>query len=341
MQITEEALRDLSLLNQETKTVLSVYMPFKGKLEDMKKAVEKGISDLKDNLTEDETAYLDLTKEQLIDYLREKVESRFEGPGIAFFSDFDSDFVRGYRMYTEPEPFFIVDREAHITRLALELDQYEPIGVIMLDGSLARILVTAGDVLDEHEDIKVKIHHLSKVGGWSQMRYQRRRDKEIKHFAKDVAEKAEKIFDSENIRRVIIAGRERLRVALKEEFHQRFNIIGEVDWDLAMRDEKFQEKIESMVEGAEIAEEKDILTAFNAEMKKKGLAEAGFENVLKALHIGQVEILIIGKGVDQKRQERLVSLAESTSAHAEFTELPCPVLDRHEGIGAILRYRIR
>ena len=312
-------------------------MPF-AKLSDMKKWVLKEVEKLKKCLDDNEDDYLDITAENLIKFLTAEKEADFQGPAIAFFADFDNDYAKGFRLSSKPEPTFLVDKEAHIARLALELDEFEPIGIIMLDASWARILISAGEVLQDAQDIKTKIHHLSKVGGWSQMRYQRRRDKEVKHFSKDVAEKATRIFEAEDIKRVVLAGRERMMIALKEEFHQKFNIIAEVNWDLAMKDNLFKKKVEQISIEAELKSEEKILKIFESEIKKRGLAAAGYEDVLKALHLGQVEVLIISPNIEAQQKERLISLAESTSATVEFTKLNS-ILDKNENIGAILRYK--
>ena len=66
-------------------------------------------------------------------------------------------------------------------------------------------------VLSQFPSVKKHIDSMvpgkTKAGGWSQMRYQRRRDKQVKEFAKDVANAAEKIFSAENIKRIFLGSK--------------------------------------------------------------------------------------------------------------------------------------
>ncbi|RKZ28220.1 hypothetical protein DRQ36_10770, partial [bacterium] len=205
MFISEELLRKLSRLAETDRTVLSVYLDTSRGWEHAEKFIETETERLLPALDDNEREYVEVSLSFLSDYIKKKKSGGFDGPGIAFFADLGADFTGGIELTVPPEPLFAVDNEAHILQLALELDEYEPVGIIMADASGARILITAGKIIEDNESLRTKIHHLSKVGGWSQMRYQRRRDKQVKKFAQEVAGAADNIFRQIGIGRILMA----------------------------------------------------------------------------------------------------------------------------------------
>ena len=85
------------------------------------------------------------------EYLKEKKANGFKGPGLAFFVDLGTDYMKGVELTMPPEPLLAVDREAIIHPLALQYDEYEPIGVIMIDAHCTRVLIVAGRSIDDME----------------------------------------------------------------------------------------------------------------------------------------------------------------------------------------------
>jgi peptide chain release factor subunit 1 len=245
-------------------------------------------------------------------------------------------------MTVVPKQFIAVDDEAVIHPLALELDEYEAIGVIMIDASCTRILITAGQIIEDVDSLCTKIHHLSKVGGWSQMRYQRRRQKQIHHFTKDVLEKATAVFSESGVRRIIIAGRDRMITALEQELPKAWaeKVIAKVRWDLNEPGREFVKKIKPMLEQAERDQEKVLVDQLVRELRRGELGVAGFDATMKALSMAQVDILFVSKGIDARTCEKLVSLAQSTGAYVEFVPVDNKTLAALGNVGGLLRYKI-
>jgi peptide chain release factor subunit 1 len=343
MQVSEQLLRELAQLAQTERTVLSAYLDLTKGWDAVKHFIDKEHSRLLPILSKEEKDYFETSVSFLFDFLKKKKTEKYHGPGLAFFVDLGADYTRGVELTVSPEPLLAVDDEAIIHPLALQLDEYEPIGVIMIDAACTRILIAAGQVIEDIDGFCKKIHHLSKVGGWSQMRYQRRRDKQIKHFAKDVIDKASEIFNEAGVKRIVIAGRNRMITALEQEFSQKWHdrVIARVPWDLDAGDKDFLQKIRPILEQTERNQEKDLLEKLVAELRRGGLAISGIDNTLKALKIGQVDTLLISKGIDFKISEELTSLAENTGAYVEFVPKENRTLTQIGGVGALLRYKIK
>jgi len=342
MRITEELLRELALLEQSDRTIISVYLDLRLGWDKAEEELASKIEKIKDALSDNELEYFETSLEFMFDYFEKKKASGFKGPGLAFFIDLGEGYAKGVELTVAYKTCVSADDQAIIMPLALELDEYEPVGVIMADASGARILISAGNVLEDTEDINAKIHHLSKVGGWSQMRYQRRRDKQILHFAKEVANDAVAIFRKEKVNRILMAGRDRILTAIEEELPQswRESIIDTIKWDLASPDSDFVRKIAPALVLAEREQEEEVFSRFLAEYRRGGLAKAGKVDTLAALELGQVDTLIVAKDLAFDLLEEFTSKAEATSAHVEFMPPNNPELMRLGGVGALLRYSI-
>ena len=174
------------------------------------------------------------------------------------------------------------------------------------------------------------------------MRYQRRRLKQVKHFAKDVVEKADLIFSEVKVRRILIAGRDRMITALENELGQKWKdrIITKLRWDLEAADQDFLKKIRPMLEQAERDEEKELVHKLVMEVRRGGLGIAGIAATRSALKRAQVDMLIISKSLTFEVAEELVSLAKSTGAGVEFVQ-GSHMLEDLGGAGALLRYNTR
>jgi peptide chain release factor subunit 1 len=348
MRLTEEVLDELARLAQTDRTVLSAYLALADGWEAATTFVEKESARLRPFLEEGELEYFEGSLAFFTDFVNEKKAQGYAGPGLAFFADLGADFVRGVELVMPPPPLLAVDGEAVIAPLALQLDEYQPVGVITVDASGAKIYIAAGLVAETEGSLREKIHHLSKVGGWSQMRYQRRRDKEVKRFAGEVAARAEEVFAEGDVKRVLLAGRDRMVAAVEEELSPawREKVIGTVRWDLDAGDDELLAKIRPLLEEAEREEEATVLRRYAGELRRGGLAVAGAAAAERALQMGAVDTLLVTKDYYESAAgarevvEKLASMAEATGAHVSFVSEEGEALARGGHIGALLRFRV-
>jgi len=342
-EISEELLRELARLSESERSILSVYLTLEQGWEKAERFVSQESKRLVPLLGPQEKEYFETSISLLFEYIKDKKQNSYKDPGIAFFVDLGTDYMKGVELTMPPQPLVAVDKEAVIHPLALQYDEYEPIGVIMIDAHCTRVLIVAGRSIDDMDRFCKKIHHLSKVGGWSQMRYQRRRLKQVKHFAKDVVEKATAIFSEAGVRRILIAGRDRMVTALENELGQNWKdkLITAMRWDLNAADTDFLKKVRPIMEEVERAEEKELLQKLVAEVRRGGLGVAGFAETRDALKKGQVDTLIISKSLSFSESEELTSLAKNTGADVEFVPKENKMLVGLSGVGALLRYKTK
>lgn len=343
MKLTETLIVELAKLTETERTILSVYLDLRNGMDAVKHFIDKESARLLPLLNKEEKDYFVTSISFLFDTLKKRKDEVFSYPGFAFFADLGANFIREVELTEPPEPLLAIDIEPIIHPLALQMEKFERVGVIMIDAACSRILIIAGQVLEDIDGICKNIHHLTKAGGWSQMRYQRRRDKQIHHFVKEIMAEAIEIFKESNIKRIIIAGRDRMITALKQEFPKDWDnkLIAKISWDLDAPDKEFISKIRPILEETERNHEKDLLGKLVAELKRGGLAINGLEPTKKALIQGQVDAILLSEGLDAKTKEELTTNAETTGAYIEFIPKENDVLKNLGNVGAILRYKTK
>lgn len=343
MKLTEALIGELAKLAETKRAILSVYLDLSNGWDAAKHFIDKESARLLPLLSKEEKDYFETSISFLFDALKKKKAVGFNYPGFAFFADLGANFVREVELTEPPEPLVAIDEEPIIHPLAWQLEKFEPVGIIMIDAACARILIVAGEKMEDLDGMCENIHHLTKAGGWSQMRYQRRRDKQILHFAKDIMAEAVNRFKAANIKRIIIAGRGRMITALEQEFPKDWDnkVIAKIPWDLDAPDKEFIPKIRPILEATERNHEKNLLEKLVAELKRGGLAVNGLDQTKGALERGQVDSVLISQALDFKIAEKLTNLAEATGAYVEFIPKDNEVLNNLGYVGAILRYKAK
>jgi peptide subunit release factor 1 (eRF1) len=265
---------------------------------------------------------------------------------------------------------FRVDSSPYIKPLAMIQDEYETYIIIATDNRTTKIYSVSMGSMQDEEKIRGDIKNHVKVGGWSQQRYERRRDKELKHYTKDIVNHLAEIEKVEDFSRIILAGtKETISLILGEmPKHLKDKVIGEKQIDLSKGESEIEKDTFSLFEEAERAEERDLWKKIKARYKSHGLAVLGAERTLEALKTGRVEEILIDKSASLKGArcrncenlwagedltkcpacgsnsvfsvdltEEMIELAELTSAGVEFAE-GIPGLVEIGGIAAVLRY---
>lgn len=342
MELNDAALRQLADLEQDERSILSLFLDLTDGWEGAESRLAESADRVRSALDGSEEDALDVALELADEEISRRKAENEEAHGLAVFVSPDEGVQHSIRLPTAPRPLLTFDEEATIYPLALQLDEYEPVGVIVADASGARILVVAGSVRRELDSVRASIRHLSKVGGWSQMRYQRRRGEQVKRAAGEIVDAARQAFDDEGVGRILLAGRGRMITALREAMPQSMaeKVIGTLAWDLDAGDDELLAEARPVLEAAERAEERELLEKFRSELRRGGLAAAGPEEVRKALEWGAVDVLLMAPDCCGDDTEELATLATTTSAEVEIVPEPGRVLAANGGVGALLRFPV-
>ncbi len=303
------------------------------------------------------------------DYIDRNAESlkRKGHAGIALFVSVPMDFFEVQPLPVGMEDSLIVDASPYIRPIAMFLEEYEDFGIILIDHNHARIyLVKAGEI-EETDRLYEQIFHHHKKGGWSQMRFQRKRQGELVHFYKEVAEAAEKVFEGEKIRRLIIAGQSDAKKNFIPYLPKRYQdmIIAVLNIETETPDEDVVKDAFPVFFEKEREEEAEIFEELMDRIMKGEGAAYGLRDVLDKTKNGRSETVIINmdfKAPGYKCEkcnivelhpgkcpicgsplhqvdavEELVEWAKQTDAEVEFVKHN-DSLESLGGVGALLRW---
>lgn len=304
---------------------------------------------------------LKMVEEFLEDY-------RFETPSVCLFACWALDYLEAFPLERQGPDLLWVDSSPYIRPIAELQDEFENYVVIAADNSEAHLYFVTSAVADEEIRVRGDVKNSVKVGGWSQKRYQRRREKELHGYAAEVAEALSDLDGRESFDRIVLVGSREamaaIRAALPQQLAER--VTGEQTVDLGSDDAVWREAYGIYWEG-ERASEEALWERIKDAYLRQGPAAAGPEEVLRAAGVGRVRHLIAVRDarlagircrdcgnlsaetsstcpicasesvfpVDLVNE--LVELMAQTSAEVEFTD-PIPGLSDVGGVAALLRY---
>jgi peptide subunit release factor 1 (eRF1) len=206
-------------------------------------------------------------------------------------------------------------------------------------------------------------------GGQAQMLFQRRTDNLIKAHTKDIAAALGRVIERHDVRHVIIAGNDAIKGmvlgALTDPIKAR--LVDYINFDPNASTQALIEALTPVMRQVEQAQEAAALAELEEQHYPDGLGVAGIADTALALSKGQVRLLLLRQDFAGRSGEcpncgmlragqrekcpydgaelRPVDLREAFVARAiqqnaaiEIVEA-ADYLARHEGVGALLRYR--
>lgn len=248
------------------------------------------------------------TVERINDFLENEADDAANG--IAVFAEVGNEKFFETVQIDEPFPhnrFFVFDRP-HIFPLVRIAEQNPKYAVLWADTNKADIYVFGGDKILSNqtgakvEEIENTVTNRTKVGGWSQARYQRHVENFHLQHAKETIEELEKLMRDEKIEHLVLCGDETtimpiLRPQLSKAADEK--VVAVLNMSQYASEAEIREKTrEAMgIENA-VRDKQKVETAFNAAKSSAGLGTIGVEETLAALSNGQVEELLIASDFD-------------------------------------------
>ena len=308
--------------------------------------------------------------ERINAYLDDEV--RPSANGIAIFACAGAgDFFETIQLDApiENNRLFVYE-QPHLYPLARLMDQYPRYAVLVANTNAARVFVFGRGAKLDSEEVKNRKTNRTKVGGWSQMRYQRHLANYHLHHAKEVIEVLERVVREDKAEHVILAGDDVIIPLLREQMPPSLadKVIDVLSLDInAPEQEIFQSSMEALKEHDSQTDAEKVAQLMN-EYRGNGLAVVGVADTLTALLNGQADDLLIsaapgeitydegrvkqilaaygtegepGTDVSEPRMvaDEMVKRAQASSASVTFIE-DASLLAEVGGVGATLRYRI-
>jgi Arc/MetJ-type ribon-helix-helix transcriptional regulator len=176
---------------------------------------------------------------------------------------------------------------------------------------------------------------------WTKLHYQNhRREKDRQYFKEAIRIMEQRMFAG-GYKHLILAGSQSVISPLQNQLpeHLQDILVSTVNTGHhESLDEVLQATLTNFIEEEE-RESQSLADAMADELARGGLALAGVKATENALHMGQVDTLLLLQTVDTEQREELVRLAEASSAKVEIVSEHSK-LDNLGGVGCLLRYHI-
>ncbi len=294
-----------------------------------------------------------------------------ENRGVAFYTELGGDWFEALQFPVPVANRMIINDRPAIAPLAQVLEQYHHHGVLLLDREHARILsVYLGTLLDEVEirSDPFPAPHDVQPGGYSQKRFQRRKEEETKHFFREFAKEVEEFVRRYKPDDLVILGTEenvaKFREFLPERLREMVTFTGPMGVDEPASE--VLARLEPHLQAEREVESREVVERLLERVRQDYLATAGFQSTLTALQEGKVDTLVVARNHEREGArctrcgfvfardpgvcpydggetargvdvvEEMVRMAEEQGAEVEFVE-PGSVSDVR-GVGALLRF---
>ena len=355
-------LRALAEQEGPERAFVSLYLSGPEGLETMNRRIEN----VRRLLSEDEVEceYFEENLALLQDYLD---GYSFVEEALCLFVCWATGYQQAFSLEKDVPDLLWVDSSPYIRPLAELQDEYERFVVVAADNKAARIYRVVSAVAEEAARIRGDVKNDVKKGGWSQKRYERRRDKELQHYAQDVVAKLQEMAGAEDFRRIILLGSGETLRAVEEELPEPLaDMVAGEEVNVDSDDDLWTEAYGLFFE-EERASEEELWEQIKSAYMQGGRAAVGPADVLEAARVGRVQHMIVTRdariaGIRCRSCENLsagdleqcpvcgsedvftedlvnelVELLAKTSAETEFSD-PLEGLSEVGDVAALLRY---
>ncbi len=309
-------LRALAERQGPERAFVSLYLTGPESMQSLGRRVEDVRRLLEDNPDEREHF------EQSLALIRDHLDEHPPGDGSrCLFACWATGYLEAFPLEKEVDDLLWIDSSPYIRPLAELQDEYENFVVVAADNTRARIYFVTSAVAKEAARVRGDVKNDVKKGGWSQKRYERRRDKELQHYVQDVADKLWALDQQETFDRIVLIGSEETLTALRDALPQSLSekLAGEAGAELDEEQAVLAEAFGLFFE-EERASEKALWERIKGAYMQDGRAAVRPGNVLEAAATGRVEHLIVTRGA--KLAGVRCRTCENLSAG---TPEPCPV----------------
>ena len=299
---TKQRLRELAGLRPDGHKVLSVYINLDPSefptQRDRKIEVESLLDVAERALREDGLPHEQ--KDELrhdVDRIRSWFEREFDASGargVAVFASSGIDLFDVHRLARPVRSELTIDDSPFIEPLA-GMPGEDGYGVLLINRKLARILAGGSSSMREVISLADDVHPWHDQGGWSQSRFQRGIQKEVKDHIKHANEELFKLFKRGVVQRLIIGCPEEMRGEVEHSLHSylRDRVAGWLDIDIRARPAQVAREAAEIVERDERDRERHWLDRLQAGLARSDRAVAGLADTLEALNEQRVEGLLV------------------------------------------------
>jgi peptide chain release factor subunit 1 len=308
--------------------------------------------------------------ERINEYLRDELQPSSNGAAL-FACSAERDFFEAAQFEAPiEENHLYTSYQPSVYPLARFIDHYPPYIALVVDTNFAHLYVFGAGEEIEHRNVVSPNVHRTKIGGWSQARFQRHIDNIRAHHAKDVIDELDRVTREENIERIVLAGDEMIIPMLLEHTPPRLKemLISTLRLDISTPEHEVMKASFEAVRAHDARKDAEKVGDLLDKYLGSGFAVTGARDTLIALTLGQVDEMFLSASEQDVRDDltgkaaelipglpedvegngrarsaviadELVSRARQTDADVTFIE-DAARLAACGGVGAKLRFRL-
>lgn len=287
-------LRELAKKTAPERAFLSVYLAGPQSVPELEKRFQKRRRVLKGGgAVKDEREHFDENATIVQKYLE---QNPLESGSLCMFSCRALNFFLPIPLTAPVKDLVWFDSSPYIRPLAELQEEYENVAVAVADNKEACVYLVSSGVASSKKVIKGNVKKHVKKGGWSQKRYQRRRDEQLQRCARQIIDALSRLDKEEKIRRIMLVGsKEIMRIVYKNLPRALKNKVAEKAVDLGKGKGDVNKDIMDLFFEQERQSERDLWEKIRTEYLQSGLGVVGLDEVLSAAKAGRVEEMIVNR----------------------------------------------
>jgi peptide subunit release factor 1 (eRF1) len=293
---------------------------------------ERQLREAGDSLSHDEKKALTEDIERARDYFGRM--SADGAHGLALFACGPADLFEAIKLPRPIDTRAVVDDSPFVEPLA-ELAMRGSWCVLLVNRQMARMLRGSPDQLTELPAVEDEVHGSHQQGGWSQARYQRGVDQEVRWHLERAAEVAFRRFKRSPFDCILLGGPEETVAEFEGILHPylRERIAGRVKVDVEnTTPDQIREAAAPTIAEIDERREREALDRLEEGVETGGRGAAGLEPTIAALNERRVETLLLGERFDAAGV--LCTTCGWVGTDLELTECPADggALERRDNI---------
>ena len=288
-----------------------------------------------------------------LEEVRAKIEDKLDGikhrsGSLCIFgwSSKGKSVIKQVTISREVPPLYVVQRKPYLKPLKDILEIGHEVIVIIMDQKKAKIEVFEGSELVKEIGVSTYLRGRHKKGGWSQQRFQRNRDIQIKHFYDKVNQKVLSL-EQDDIELILLGGsgvaKKDFSSAIDDSLSKRTHLVEGIDFDTPKRD--VTKHVISALDSRRKAKELKLLAGLSAPAKR-GLVFTKNDGMEKKLEEGAVKTLFLAadyyasSASENQLVRRIIALAKKKGSTIEFitNSVARKRLHKFGDLVALLRY---
>jgi len=287
-------LTKLSEISTTDKTFLSLYISNPRSLQNLEKNIEQIRRVLKSNETEkDEREHFEENVNAVKKYLK---KNPLKSGSLCIFSCWGLDFFQAYELAVPLKDLLWFDSSPYIRPLAELKEEYENVAVVIADNKKARIFLISSAIAGHESAIEGNVKNHVRKGGWSQQRYERRRDNQLLLYSREIVDALTELEKVETFRRILLVGGKEILQALYDDLPKNLQErVAQKPIDLHKGEKIINNEIMGLFFEQERQSEQYLWEKIRSEYLRNGLGIVGIDNVLDAVKSGQAEAIIVNR----------------------------------------------